>query len=186
MIEFDRDTHTFTLNGAEVPGVTRILRDEAWIDTRWYTPEGRDRGSYVHEASALLDRERLDWNTVDDEAIPYLVMWDRAKEELGLRITGIEKIVHKASLYAGIVDREAVWQRRKTVVDLKTGSPTRADKLQITAYGATYKTMPRLLLVYLKPERYRAVELEPDVVEVYRMAWFQIVNLWHWRRREDG
>jgi hypothetical protein len=185
VIQFNPENHTFTLNGKDVPGVTRVLKDERWIDTRFFAEEGRERGTNVHKATAFLDADLLDWRTVDPAIVGYVESWEKARNELGLKITGIERIVYKGELYAGIVDREALWDKRKTVIDLKTGSPNRADNLQIVAYGATYRTMPRLLLVYLKPDGYKAVELEPDVAEVYSMSWFHIVSLWHFRRRTE-
>lgn len=185
MIEFDADKHLFRLNGEEVPHVNQILEDERWRDTRWYTREARDRGQYIHQATALLDAELLDWGSLEPWAVPYVEQWEKAKRELDVRITSIERIVHKGNLWAGILDRTAVWERAATVIDLKTGDPVRADKLQILGYESTYRERRRVLLVYLKPDRYRAVELEAEEAEIYRMAWHQIVSLW-WFRRRNG
>lgn len=182
VIQFNPENHTFTLNGKDVPGVTRVLKDERWIDTRYFTEEGRERGTNVHKATAFLDADLLDWRTVDPAIVGYVESWEKARKELGIKVTGIERIVYKGELYAGIVDREARWEGRKTVIDIKTGSPNQADNLQIAAYGATYRNMPRLLLVYLKPDGYKAIELEPDKAEIWSLTWHQTLSVW-WSRK---
>jgi len=184
MIQFDVATHRFTINGEAVPSVTTILKAGGWIDDRFYTEQGRKRGEDVHRATSLLDAQRLDWTSLSEEIRAYVLSYERARAELGLGIRRIECIVHKARLWAGIEDREATWERQLTVVELKTGAPTLADKLQLAGYGATHAKPPQLLLLYLRTDGYKAVVLKPEQREEFSLAWYKIMTLYHWRRRQ--
>jgi hypothetical protein len=186
MIQFDVASHRFSADGQEVPSVTHILKAGGWIDDRFYTEQGRRRGEDVHRATALLDHQRLDWTSLSEEIRAYVLSYERARAELGLGIRRIECIVHKARLWAGIEDREATWGRQLTVVELKTGTPTLADKLQIAGYGATHAKPPLLLLLYLRPDGYKAVVLKPEEREELRLAWHQICSLYHWRLKHGN
>jgi hypothetical protein len=186
MIHFDPETHTFSENGQQIPSVTTILKAGGWIDTTYYTEEGRRRGELVHKATALLDACLLDFSSFSEEIISYVLNYEKAREELKLDIRHSEHIVHKGRLWAGIEDREARWQGQLAVVELKTGEPTLADKLQVAAYGLTHEKPPRLLLLYLKPNGYKFIELPPTEREEFSLAWDRIVSLYHWRARWDG
>jgi len=184
MIQFEADTHRFSINGETVPSVTHILKAGGWIDDRFFNEEARKRGEDVHRATALLDQQRLDWTSLSEEIRAYVLSYERARAELGLGIRRIECIVHKARLWAGIEDREATWGRQLMVVELKTGAPTLADKLQLAGYGATHAKPPQLLLLYLRPDGYKAVVLKPEQREEFSLAWYKIMTLYHWRRRQ--
>lgn len=186
MINFDPSTHRFTLDGEAVPSVTQVLKAGGWIDDRYYTEAGRKRGEDVHKATALLDANLLDWTSLTQEIRPYVIQYEIARDELKLDIRQIEKIVYKGNLWAGIEDRQSFWQKQFTVIDLKTGTPVLADKLQLAGYGATHGKPPRLLLLYLRPDGYKAVEIEPAEREEFSMAWHQIISLYHWRLKWNG
>jgi CRISPR/Cas system-associated exonuclease Cas4 (RecB family) len=186
MIQFDATTHRFTFRGKAVPSVTQLLKAGGWIDTTFMTEEGRRRGEIVHQATALLDQDRLDWLSLSDEIRAYVETYERAKKELKLHVRRIEHIVHKGKLFAGIEDREAIWEGQLAVVDLKTGQPKLADKLQIAAYGATHAKAPRELVLYVWPDRYKAVELKPAERVEFGQVWDRIVSLFHWRQRRNG
>jgi hypothetical protein len=186
VIQFDPETHSFSADGRRIPSVTQILKAGGWIDDHYYTEQGRKRGENVHQATALLDQQILDWTSLSEEIRAYVEAYERARAELKLGIRRIEYIVHKGRMFAGIEDREAMWERQLTVVDLKTGTPTLADKLQIAGYGATHVKPPRLLLLYLRPDGYKAVELEPGKREEFTLAWHQIVSIYHWRLKNGN
>jgi hypothetical protein len=182
VIQFDPETHSFSADGRRIPSVTQILKAGGWIDDHYYTEQGRKRGENVHQATALLDQQILDWTSLSEEIRAYVEVYERARAELKLGIRRIECIVHKGRLWAGIEDREAMWKRQLTIVDLKTGTPTLADKLQIAGYGATHVKPPRLLLLYLKSDGYKVVELAHAECEEFGLAWERIVSLYHWRK----
>ncbi len=185
---FDPVAHRFTLNGQEIPSVTRILKAGGWIDEHWFTEEGRRRGEIVHQATALLDRQLLDWLSIPEEYRGYVLSYEKARDLLKLGIRRIEFIVHKGGLWAGIEDREAMWERQLTVVEFKTGAPALSDKLQMAGYAGTHAKPPRQLLLYLKADgsMARVVELQKAERESCARVWEAQVGLYHWRLRRNG
>jgi len=186
VINYDPNKHEYRLNGQLVPSVTTILKAGGWINTTFFTEASRRRGEIVHQATALLDQQRLDWLSIPEECRGYVLNYEKARDQLKLGIRKIECIVHKGKLWIGTEDREATWGRQFTVVELKTGAPTLADKLQLAGYGATHAKPPQLLLLYLRPDGYKAVVLKPEEREEVSLAWHQIVSLYHWRRKWNG
>ena len=58
MIQFDEKSHTYTLDGVELPSVTHICRFLAYdykSDKPWLAETAARRGTAVHEACALID-----------------------------------------------------------------------------------------------------------------------------------
>lgn len=124
-----------------LPHVTSILKGVGLIDTTFMTDFGRDRGTAVHEATALDDRNDLDESSVDPVIAPYLAAWRRFRAEAKLEIVAVEQHVeHTLYAYCGTLDRivrlggGAEW-----VIDIKTGAPRPTDRLQIAAYALAWK-----------------------------------------------
>lgn len=105
---FDEATHTGKVNGESLLSVTTILR-KARMTPEFYNfidPWYLARGTYVHLATELYDRGRLDEDTVDPEITPYLDAYKVFRGDFGARITGIEtRLYHPVYKYFGIVDR---------------------------------------------------------------------------------
>ncbi len=135
---FDPESHTYTLDGRTIPGVTDVLKAEGFIDTSnpWYTDWHRDRGHYVHEAIALDVQGELDADTLDP-AIEGLVAsarryWSALPD---LRIAAIEEpIHHPVHQYGGTLDLAIAGGHRDSIIDWKAGGPERWHGLQLAAY----------------------------------------------------
>lgn len=136
---FDKDSHTFREpgTGKVVPSVTTILQDVGLIDTSWFTPESRQRGSYVHRATELYDAGSLDESTVDPIVRPYLDGWIAFCVEVIRQVGALvilareEQVWHPAYGYAGIVDADI---KGWGLVDIKTGDPAPWHPMQTAAY----------------------------------------------------
>ena len=58
MIQFHEASHTYTLDGVDLPSVTHICRFLAYdykSDKPWLAEAAARRGTAVHEACALID-----------------------------------------------------------------------------------------------------------------------------------
>ena len=58
MLTFDEATHTYTLDGIQLPSVTEVTRFCAYdykSDRPWLAEAAARRGTAVHEACALID-----------------------------------------------------------------------------------------------------------------------------------
>lgn len=141
-IIFDEATHTYLVDGEEVPSVTTILQP---LSNRAYSAVNpsvleyaRNRGTAVHEALEIYDlggelevvpetegfiRAYLEWSQI------YRPKW-----------IGVEQIVYNAEDgYIGTLDRFGVLNgSERAVIDIKTSNPTKealvAVCLQTYAY----------------------------------------------------
>jgi hypothetical protein len=101
-VEFTKEGHIYA-GGLE--SVTGILKDEGFIDTRFYDEFSRERGEFVHKARHLDDMGMLDEESVDPEIAPYLEAWRRFRRESGFIIEQSEvPMMSKTLKYAGTPD----------------------------------------------------------------------------------
>lgn len=170
-LRFDKDSHTYSVDGKTLPGVTSIIEDacqsfkfvpeQTLIPAQW-------RGTVVHRATELFDFGMLDWDTLDADLHGYVKSWALFAERIGFDLEYMEhRLHHPKYLYAGTLDRagSVKWGRRqKAIIDIKTGAPVAGTALQTAAYqaaleasGEKYKLR---LGVYLNPDGG-----EPNVVE---------------------
>lgn len=161
MIVLDEATHTYTLNGVVVPGVTSILnelQDFSRVPPHILIP-AQELGTAVHMACELYDRGTLDLASLDPMIEPYLegyrkFLHDKRPEWFLIE----ERTYHAAHGYAGMLDRGGTLDGELAILDLKT---TRALDLglagpQTAAYmeavnhsmtnGTPYKTRYALQL----------------------------------------
>jgi CRISPR/Cas system-associated exonuclease Cas4 (RecB family) len=184
---FDPELHLYSDRGRVIPSVTQILKAEGWIDDRFYTEVGRQRGTNFHDASALADENRLDWRSLSVEVATAVETWGRAKAYLGLCITAIEKPLHKGNEWACTPDREAIWRGDPTIVELKTGGQERWHKLQVASAGATFlKEKPQLLLVYINGKRFKVIEIKEEEADYLYSVWHMVQSIHHVRARWKG
>lgn len=161
-IIFDEASHTYLVDGVEVPSVTTILKP---LTDRGYgkiNPSvleyAANRGKAVHEALELYDlggelegtpetegyiRAYLDWQSV------YRPKW-----------IGVEQIVFcKEWWYIGTLDRIGYLNGTElAVVDIKTSTPTKeayvAVCLQTIAYAMAYESYIDIKADFNKINRY--------------------------------
>lgn len=139
-LAFDPESHVYRVNGERVPGVSEILKAAGCIpaNMKFIDPWYAERGTLVHEATALWDRGVLEESTVDPEVAGYLEAWKGFRHEVGpgMEIVEVEQRgYHPAYRYAGTKDRVVLWDGRRCVLDLKTGGPLPHHALQLAAYA---------------------------------------------------
>lgn len=107
-IQFIEEGHVYLLDGNPVPSVTEIIKplvDMSRVpqDVLEYK---RSLGKAVHKAIELDEStEGLDYESLDQEALPFFSAWLRFKEESGFRALLCEQVVWSAKLrYAGTLD----------------------------------------------------------------------------------
>ncbi len=111
--------------------VTDVLRLAGLMDPTWFTDPGRERGTHVHTACALLDRGDLDETSLDPVIVPYLDAYRRFLTESGTVWDLIEQEIEDQPLgYRGRLDRA----NRTSIADIKTGAPHWSVAVQIAAY----------------------------------------------------
>jgi hypothetical protein len=161
-LQFDAETHTYTLDGSALPSVTYILR-EAGLIGEWSSNTGpMTVGSYAHRLTEYDDKGELDADSVDPSLVGYLDAWRRFRTESGIEIVAIEKrVFHAAYRYAGTVDRVVAWNGLRSVIDIKTGSPAPWHALQTAAYANCETGIVHRASVYLSADgKYKVSEHE--------------------------
>lgn len=135
-LHYDDASHTYTLDGERIPGITEVLTAAGEIQgAEWFTPESRDRGSRVHLAAHYLLDDDLDWTTVDDSEMGYGLSVKRFLRETGAVIPFHEMpLAHPALKYGGTPDCPvAIWNCEPKVIDWKTGTYAPHHALQLAA-----------------------------------------------------
>jgi hypothetical protein len=143
---FDSDEHQFFYKGELVPSVTQILKDLGFYRFRM-NKEAADRGTFLHQASVLYDKGILDPHSVPSEWFGWMDAYQTWYADFvrkgPVKLTGWECLVFNSRLgYAGIVDKEGRMQNRKIIIDLKTGSESSTDPIQLLFYAACYGPNP--------------------------------------------
>lgn len=182
-LEYDAVGHRYTLDGTEVPGVTRVLWD-VLVCSDWAASEAALwRGSVVHSCCELDDLDTLDEATVDPEAAGYLAAWRRFKSEMRPVVLAIEEphlsVVHR---FAGRPDRVMLVNDRKMVVDLKSGAVGVVTGIQLAAYCELTGCVERAAVRLTADGRY---SVRPYLVTDLRRdkaVFLNALAVWNWRR----
>lgn len=121
---FYDNSHTYTVDGEEVPSVseiTRFINREVYSEAPQFALDtASERGHKIHKATEILDK----YGTVeaDDETTPYIRAYVKFLKDYAPEWSKIEWAVHKGTEYAGTLDRYGVLEGKKTIVDVKSTS----------------------------------------------------------------
>lgn len=144
MLLLDEETHTYSLDGARVPGVTELLAPlYDWSGIPHAVLEfAKERGSAIHKACELHDKGTLDMDSVDVILMPYLKAWEKFIAETGFESSVIETSLHCSHwgvTFAGTPDRAGVLTKLRgkptAVVDIKgVAKVSPVTGIQLAAY----------------------------------------------------
>ena len=171
MIQFDEKSHTYTLDGVELPSVTHICRFLAYdykSSRPWLAAEAARRGTAIHEACALIDYGEEPEET--PEISGYLKAYRRFLSDYQPDWELIEHPMGDIELgYAGTLDRYGVIGDRPCILDIKTGQIHPASvQAQLTAYKFLfpheYNSIRLFALKLCNDGTYVLIEFEPDYV----------------------
>ena len=134
----DEERHEYWLQGGIIRGYSGIVRDVNWAspdDLRFYTEDGRYRGTYVHWCTRLDDEGDLNDADVDYEYFGYLAAYRQFKIDWQFVPRLIELPMYHRHLRHGITpDREGlIFGKYPAIVELKTGELTWLTKYQTAA-----------------------------------------------------
>lgn len=139
---FDPVAHRYTRRGVVVPSVTTVL--SAVLGELEGVPAdaleaARERGTAVHLATELYDRDDLDIDSLDLVLVPYLEAWIRFRRETGFVPVAIEeRVYHPRHNYAGTLDRVGELFGELALVDIKSGAVMPGAYPQTAAYQEAY------------------------------------------------
>ena len=180
-VAFDPASHTYTLDGVKLWAVTDVLRDVGLIDTRWFTAEARDRGTYVHKCIELDEAEDLDDERLEPDIQGYITAWRLFKQESHAEVIKNEFIVYDAVLgYAGTVDFLLHVNDRLGVLDLKSGDALPFHGVQVAAYARCVTKCQDRWTLHLKSDgRYKLLRHDDPTDELVFKSALNIVQWKH-------
>lgn len=184
-LHFDHAAHAYTYLGRPLISVTQALKEAGLIDDRWYTSEAALRGTYIHEACAMLNRgaELHPDSLCGYEGEVHAYRCFLADTGYEPRLT--EQIVMStAHCVAGKIDSLGPLFGCLKVVDCKSGDYEPWHELQITAYSRMDypqdMTPTGGVLLYLREDgTYRLREVD-TLVNWY--PWLSALGVASWKR----
>lgn len=136
-ITFDPEKHQYWLDGKPATSVTTVLKEFRVIDDRFFNEEARERGTYVHKATELIDQgySILEYYEGDDY-YPYIKAYCDFKSSQSFEPVWIEKKLGNLEwLIAGTADRIGILNGKEILLDIKTGAKAKSHGLQLAAYN---------------------------------------------------
>ena len=122
---FDEATHTYTLDGVRVPGVTGALKVCSAADYAGVDPEvlavAAARGTAVHRMIELDCKGRLDEAALDPMLATYLVKWREFMAVSGfVPLLQEHRVASRRYGYAGTLDLFGLLHDRYALIDAKS------------------------------------------------------------------
>lgn len=143
----------------DLPRVTHIIEACGLINTAFYTEAGANRGTDIHLLTQLIDEGLLKYNdVVNNEYEGWLSAYFNFLNENEVIIKEIEKtVIYKGQYpYKGHIDRIAIVNGEKYIIDIKTGQIIKWHGIQLAGYGLAYDVeVKRAILKLEKNGKYR-------------------------------
>lgn len=190
-LQLDTVAHRYRLDGAVVPGVTRVLAplyDFSAIRSD-VLEHKRQIGEALHMAIELDLRDALDADSLDPEVAGYFDGWRRFRRETRFECRFSERqVASKKFRYAGTLDLAGLIDGAESLIDGKTTAALHpATALQTAAYLAAASEMG---LIRSNARRY-ALRLKPDgtyVLDQHKdrndfAVFLSCLSLHNWRSR---
>ncbi len=120
------ENHVYTANGVVLPSVTQVLKLAGIGVYAANVPLANIEragaiGTAVHEGCQFLDEDDLNFESLDPVVLPYVVAYQRWREEYLPEWEGIELQIESPELrLAGTIDRVGKVKGQRYIVDIKT------------------------------------------------------------------
>lgn len=191
-LQFDEASHTYTLDGQSVPGVTSILAPLSTLDRvpPATLEHAAKRGTAVHRACELYLKDDLDEASLDEQIAPYFYQFVKFLRESGFKPTHSERQVYSDKhWYAGTLDLFGPLRRKTALIDIKTPIimyPSTGP--QTAAYEQAHREREQIKKSH-QIHRY-GLKLQPSYYELVPFtdpgdfSVFQAMKvLYHWKER---
>jgi len=135
-VEFDPGTHTYSMGGRIIPSVTQIIKAAGlYPSNTWGSPEDMLRGTNAHTAIQYHIEGNLDEDALDPLLKPYLDGYKKFVAESNFLAQHSETLVFSDTYsFAGTIDIIGELNGESFVIDIKTGGPDPAYRIQTAAY----------------------------------------------------
>lgn len=181
-LEID-ENHIYRFNGEIVPGVNQILEAEGIRPPYGGDPWYGERGTYVHQATALYDRGELGEEALDPQLKGYIEAWKSFRIMEGFTPRHIEEAFYHEGLgFAGTIDRIGMFDQLESVIlDIKTGAFARWMSIQLGAYQLLAEMTTIRAAVRLNQDGTYEIKYYED--EEDSRIFLAALNLYKWKNR---
>lgn len=182
MITFDPETHRYLSDGVPVPGVNEVLDElgfgidlpDALLPMLEHKAEV---GTAVHKAIELDIQNDLDESSIPD-LMGYVQAFRKWRAETDAKIEWTEKVLEGVG-YCGRADIGATIGLESILLDIKTGSKIRVNRLKTAAYNAILGYQKRGCLYLAEDGEFDWDEhTEAEDYEI----WKGLVKAFHWKK----
>ena len=184
-LRFIESPHSYLHDGEPIPGITQILSEMGLMGDYQPDPWYLERGRLVHLACEYLDKDGLDWDSLDDEIRSRVEAYQKFKKDYDFKPRMIEQPVHNHRLNVACTpDREGNIKWHDAVVELKNGGRQKWHRLQLAIQAICIgedggrNTHHRYTLELKTDSTYKILRFEED--ESDRKAAESLVTLYHW------
>lgn len=170
-VRFDSDTHTYTLDGKELSGITSLLDRQLFKDKYSGVPDEKlqkaaDRGTLIHQQCEMADEG---FPVTSEEAINYMLL----KQKYNLRHEESEYLVSDNENYASCIDKVYRYDDNTFFLgDIKTTYKLNKEYVQwqLSIYAYLFEKQNKgakvssIFAIWLRGTTHQLVELEriPD------------------------
>jgi hypothetical protein len=202
-LNFDPETHVYTVDGRRLPSVTQVLADIFGAKDYW-TEWHRERGTAVHKAVEIIAKG----GTIDPATLDERIAGRVAGFELFLREHPLLKIIeseqrfwHLKRFYAGTIDLGLVSDggeyNAEIIADIKGTIEPVTTYAQLGAYSIgheyqTHKMVKEAWGIELTDGKYKLKigkrggrHADFDLNEA-EQAWLSIFATYNWKKRHSA
>lgn len=170
-VRFDSDTHTYTLDGKELSGITSLLDRQLFKDKYSGIPDeilqkAAERGTLIHQQCEMADEG---FPVTSEEAINYMLL----KQKYNLRHEESEYLVSDNENYASCIDKVYRYDENTFFLgDIKTTYKLNKEYVQwqLSIYAYLFEKQNKgakvssIFAIWLRGTTHQLVELEriPD------------------------
>lgn len=185
-IKFVEESHRYYVDDQEYVSVTQVLMDMGLYGdaANFWTEYSRDRGTFVHKAIELYVGGELDEESLHPVLLPYLIAFKSFMADTDFVPSEMEN-PHASDIHllAGTPDFIGVLNGKLSVVDIKTGEPGPAVRLQLAAYELLYgKPLKRYSLHLMETGKYK---LTCHDGRQDRAVFLAALSVYHWRKNHN-
>lgn len=154
MLKFNQEKHQYTFNGLIIPSVSEIVNIVCGEFKGIINGGHSDKGTAIHLACHYLDNGILDWGTLEDDYVNYIIAWEDFKKDFEFdKFDLSESKLYSPLGFAGTPDKIG----NKTLIDIKTGAKDiKRHIIQMAGYGILAKSNG------IKVDKYMCVYLHND------------------------
>lgn len=185
MLQFDQESHIYTVNKRKIPSVTQVIREVLKSEKEIEQTSQMFKGQVIHKTLELNDKNDL--LEYDKRIAPYITAWNKFKHDFKIEKMDCElKVFSEKLQLAGTIDRVASSCDELYLIDIKTGKSYKEYPLQTAAYEILLRhdkirLATKRMCVYLSEVGYTVEEHNnPQDEEVF----LSLLKVWQWKKNK--